>query len=446
MRLDNTAYVSALQSLSIGRQTGRLTAIHGGVLEASGCDVHQGELVEIIQAKGGDARVKAEVVGLRDERILLMPFSNPQGLCLNSTVVPLGRSLNVPVGEGLLGRVIDPMGAPLDELGELEYESQESSFSEPINPLARSQIKTVLETGVKAIDVFCSLGVGQRIGIMAGSGVGKSTLLGMMASHTDADVIVIALIGERGREVGDFIRENLGEDGLKRAVVVVAAAEQPAVLRRQAAFSATTIAESFRRKDKNVLLIMDSITRFAMAQREIGLSTGEPIGARGYPSSVFAQLPPLLERGGAIKNQGAITSVYTVLVEGDDLNDPVADHMRSILDGHVVLSRDLAARGHYPAIDVQNSISRLANAILPEEKKAVAIALRSAISLYASSQDLIELGAYEPGRNAELDTVISMKPEMDGLVTQKPNAASSLKQSWLAAEALSKSLVKVKAQ
>lgn len=445
MPLDSSAYVSALIPMVMGRQTGRLTAIHGGVLEASGCDVHQGELVEIIQAKGGDARVKAEVVGLRDERILLMPFSSPQGLCLNSTVVPLDRSLNVPVGEGLLGRVIDPMGAPLDDLGELEYEAQASSFSEPINPLARSQIKTVLETGVKAIDVFCSLGVGQRIGIMAGSGVGKSTLLGMMASHTNADVIVIALIGERGREVGDFIRENLGEEGLARAVVVVAAAEQPAVLRRQAAFSATTIAEWFRRKNKNVLLIMDSITRFAMAQREIGLSTGEPIGARGYPSSVFAQLPPLLERGGAIKNQGAITSVYTVLVEGDDLNDPVADHMRSILDGHVVLSRDLASRGHYPAIDIQNSISRLANAILSEERKSIATGLRSAMSLYASSQDLIELGAYEPGRNLVLDEVISMKPQLDAMVTQTPQHSSSLEQSWSIAEKLEKSLSQGKA-
>ncbi|VUD61742.1 Flagellum-specific ATP synthase [Thalassocella blandensis] len=427
--IDELPYIDSLAGLRFGRQTGKLTAIHGGVIEASGCDVHQGQLVEIIQAKGG-SRIKAEVVGLRDKRILLMPFSDVHGLCLNSTVVPLDSSLKVPVGNHLLGRVVDAMGAPLDRAALPAAEMVLSSYAEPINPLDRTPINETLSTGVKAIDVFCTLGRGQRIGIMAGSGVGKSTLLGMMAKHTDADVIVIALIGERGREVGDFIRESLGEDGLKRSVVVVASAEQPAVLRRQAAYTATTIAEWFRDKNKNVLLIMDSITRFAMAQREIGLSTGEPIGSRGYPSSVFSLLPPLLERGGTLKNKGTITSIYTVLVEGDDINEPVADHMRSILDGHVMLSRELAALGHYPAIDIQNSISRLASSLLEAKESSCIKLLRESLAIYSSSRDLIDLGAYEPGRNQQLDKALKLKPELDKLVTQNPSDTCQWSQTW----------------
>ncbi len=427
--IDEQAYIDSLSDFSFGRQTGKLTAIHGGVVEASGCDVHQGQLVEIIQAKGG-GRIRAEVVGLRDKRILLMPFSDVHGLCLNSAVVPLDASLKVPVGEQLLGRVVDAMGKPLDKEGVLQAECKLSSYGEPINPLDRTPIKEPLSTGVKAIDVFCTLGRGQRIGIMAGSGVGKSTLLGMMAKHTDADVIVIALIGERGREVGDFIRESLGTEGLKRSVVVVASAEQPAVLRRQAAFTATTIAEWFREKNKNVLLIMDSITRFAMAQREIGLSTGEPVGSRGYPSSVFSLLPPLLERGGTLKNKGTITSIYTVLVEGDDINEPVADHMRSILDGHVMLSRELASMGHYPAIDIQNSISRLASGLLNKEEATCTKKLRETLAVYANSRDLIDLGAYEPGRNKQLDNALKVKPDLDNLTTQAPGEVGVWTETW----------------
>ena len=429
------SYVDAIRSTKLGRQTGRLTAIHGGVIEASGCDVHQGELVEIIQAKDG-SRITAEVVGLRDERILLMPFSPVHGLCLNSTVVPLNQSLKIPVGDDLLGRVVDPLGNVLDQHQAIQPKAQSSSFAEPINPLDRTPIEKPLATGVKALDLFCPLGQGQRIGIMAGSGVGKSTLLGMMAQHTEADVIVIGLIGERGREVGDFIRDSLGEEGLSRSVVVVAAAEQPAVLRRQAAFSATSIAEWFRAQNKNVLLIMDSITRFAMAQREIGLSIGEPIGTRGYPPSVFSLLPPLLERGGAVDNQGSITSVFTILVEGDDINEPVADHMRSILDGHVVLSRDLAAKGHFPAIDIQHSISRLSNTLLDAEQKHTVKAIRRSLSTYISSQDLIDLGAYEPGRNPELDSAIRMKNQFDELLSQTPSETSDFIQTWSRAKEL----------
>ena len=428
--MNNHNWFNIVRAVDLGVKTGRLTAIHGGVLEAAGCDVQQGELVEIRQAKGL-SKIQAEVVGLRDEKILLMPFSDVKGLCLNSEVVPLNKMLDVPVGYELLGRVVNPLCIPLDDLGTLDPVESLSSYASPINPLQRKQIKDVLETGVKAIDTFCPLGIGQRIGIMAGSGVGKSTLLGMMSAHAKADVIVIGLIGERGREVGDFIRDSLGVDGLKKSVVVVAAAEQPAVMRRQAAYSATTIAEWFRAKGKNVLLIMDSITRVAMAQREIGLSTGEPIGARGYPSSVFSLLPPLLERGGAIKNEGAITSVYTVLVEGDDINGPIADHMRSILDGHIFLSRDLAARGHYPAIDILNSISRLSGMLLDDKQKDMVQTLRASLALYDSSQDLIDLGAYEEGRNPALDRIVRIKLNVDKFLCQRPSDKSSRVFTWL---------------
>ena len=432
---DAQPYINTIDKLELGHRTGKLTAIHGGVIEASGCDVLQGELVEIIQARG-NARVMAEVVGLRDERILLMPFGSSHGLCLNSRVVPSKNALAIPTGKALLGRVIDPLCKPLDEKGEIKLDNHEEITLKPINPLDRKPIDEHLSTGVKAIDVFCPLGRGQRIGIMAGSGVGKSTLLGMITGNTEADVIVIALIGERGREVGDFINDCLGPEGIKKAVVVVAAAEQPAILRRQSAYTATAIAEWFRKENKNVLLIMDSITRFAMAQREIGLSTGEPIGTRGYPSSVFAMLPPLLERGGAIKGSGTITSIYTVLVEGDDINEPVADHMRSLLDGHITLSRELAARNHYPAIDIQNSVSRLNDKLLSNEKMAVSDTLRKHLAVYSASQDLIELGAYEQGNNAELDDAVKIKPKLDALLMQKPKEAIATSEVWKLAKSL----------
>lgn len=432
-------YVSSLQQLKLGRKTGRLTAIYEGVLEAAGCDVLQGELVEIIQARG-DARVVAEVVGLRDNRILLMPFGKSQGLCLNSEVLPLEKFLTIPVGDGLLGRVIDPLCKPLDQKGPIKTSSYQHCFFEPINPLQREPINSAFNTGIKAIDIFTPLGRGQRIGIMAGSGVGKSTLLGMMAANTDADIVVIAMIGERGREVGDFIYDCLGEKGLSRAVVVVAPAEQPAVLRRQAAFTATTIAEWFRTQNHHVLLIMDSITRFAMAQREIGLSTGEPVGSRGYPASVFSLLPPLLERGGILKDQGSITSIFTVLVEGDDINEPVTDHMRSLLDGHVVLSRELAARNHYPAIDVQHSVSRLIGKLIKNEQQEITSELRKNMAIYSSSQDMIELGAYEAGKNIELDIAVKAKPLIDKLLTQKPTEQIPSVEAWKSANEIVKAL------
>lgn len=426
------------------RRLGRLTAIQGLVLEASGLDVRLGELVDVVPARGGDA-VVAEVVGLRSEGVLLMPYGPVEGLCLDSEVLARGVPYEVPVGEGLLGRVLDATCQPLDDLPLPAALRHRPRTTPPINPLHRAPIDKVLATGVKAVDVFTPLGRGQRMGIFAGSGVGKSTLLGMLAKHSDADVIVIALIGERGREVGDFIRDSLGPEGLKRAVVIAAAAEQPAVLRRQAAYTATAIAEDFRQRGRHVLLIMDSITRFALAQREIGLSTGESMGSRGYPPSVFALLPPLLERAGALAGQGSITGIYTVLVEGDDMNEPIADHMRAILDGHVVLSRDVAARGHYPAIDVLHSISRLAGALRSADQTAQAGRLSGALAAYRDKEDLITLGIYERGVNALLDKTIELKPEIDALLRQAPSEHVTPEASWKTVKAMADKLAGVRA-
>jgi flagellum-specific ATP synthase len=421
--------LTQLANTNLCRRVGRLSAIQGMVLEATGLDVRLGELVDVIPARGGDS-VIAEVVGLRSEQVLLMPYGAVEGLCLASEVVARGEAYTVPVGAALLGRVIDATGKPLDDLPPPQGLVPMSRFVAPINPLRRAPIDKPLVTGVKAVDVFIPLGRGQRIGIFAGSGVGKSTLLGMMSKYAEADVIVIALIGERGREVGDFIRESLGPEGLKKAVVVAAAAEQPAVLRRQAAYTATTIAEWFRAQGKHVLLIMDSITRFALAQREIGLSTGEPMGSRGYPPSVFALLPPLMERAGAITGQGSITGVYTVLVEGDDMNEPVADHMRAILDGHIVLSRSIGARGQWPAIDVLHSISRLAGNLRSTEQKDAVERIRAAMGTYQGSADLIELGAYEKGAHPLLDKMIELKPDLDTFFKQAPREHHPIASSW----------------
>ncbi|WP_460095183.1 FliI/YscN family ATPase [Pseudomonas sp. H2_E02] len=421
--------LTQLTQARLCRRLGRLSSIQGMVLHATGLDVRLGELVDIHPARGGEV-IAAEVVGLRSESTLLMPYGPVDGLCLASEVHARGTPYTVPVGASLLGRVLDATCNPLDDLPAPEGLTRMPRFVAPINPLHRSPIDTTLLTGVKAVDVFTPLGRGQRIGIFAGSGVGKSTLLGMMSKYAEADVIVIALIGERGREVGDFIRDSLGPEGLKKAVVIAAAAEQPAVLRRQAAYTATTIAEWFRAQGKHVLLIMDSITRFALAQREIGLSTGEPMGSRGYTPSVFALLPPLMERAGALNGQGSITGVYTVLVEGDDMNEPVADHMRAILDGHIVLSRSVAARGHWPAIDVLHSISRLVGALHTPERKTQVERLRSALGNYQNSVDLIELGAYEKGSQPLLDTMIDLKPEFDALLQQTPQEHFSASSTW----------------
>jgi flagellum-specific ATP synthase len=433
------AMLATIAQANFCRRIGRLTSIQGMVLEAVGLDVRLGELVDIAPARGGEA-VVAEVVGLRNEHALLMPYGSVEGLCLASEVVGRNQAFTIPVGDALLGRVIDAVCRPLDDLEEPRNMALKPRFAAPINPLYRKPINETLVTGVKAVDAFIPLGRGQRIGIFAGSGVGKSTLLGMMSKYAEADVIVIALIGERGREVGDFIRESLGSEGLKKAVVVAAAAEQPAILRRQAAYTATAIAEWFRAQGKHVLLIMDSITRFALAQREIGLSTGEPMGSRGYPPSVFALLPPLMERAGALLDKGSITGVYTVLVEGDDMNEPVADHMRAILDGHIVLNRSIGARGQWPAIDILHSISRLAGSLRSVEQKVAIENILAALGTYQGSADLIELGAYEKGSQPLLDKMITLKPDLDAFLRQSPGEHHPVEQSWKVISQLAKHL------
>ncbi|PRN03004.1 EscN/YscN/HrcN family type III secretion system ATPase [Pseudomonas sp. LLC-1] len=421
------------------QRSGRLTAVRGMVLEASGLDVRLGELVDIHPVQGSNV-LPAEVVGLHGEHALLMPYGPVDGLSLASEVLPLGEAWSVPVGAGLLGRVLDATCQPLDDRPLPDDLQRMPRLVAPINPLHRAPIDQPLVTGVKAVDLFTPLGRGQRMGIFAGSGVGKSTLLGMMSQHTEAEVIVIALIGERGREVGDFIRDSLGPEGLKKAVVIAAAAEQPAVLRRQAAYTATTIAEWFRAQGKQVLLIMDSVTRFALAQREIGLATGEPMGSRGYPPSVLALLPPLMERAGNLHGQGSITGVYTVLVEGDDMNEPVADHMRAILDGHIVLDRSIAARGQWPAIDVLNSISRLAGALRSQQQKQAVECVRSAMGVYRNSETLIELGAYEKGAQRLIDLMIELKPELDALLAQAPGECCEPEKTWQTLQRLAQQL------
>jgi flagellum-specific ATP synthase len=347
-----------------------------------------------------------------------MPYRDLMGIYLGSDVTATGKPVNVPVGDGLLGRVINAFGVPLDDAPITRADKEYPLYSQPLNPLKRAPIRQVMETGIKSIDSLLTLGKGQRVGIFAGSGVGKSTLLGMIARHMQADVNVIALVGERGREVKEFIEKSLGEEGLKKSVVVVATSDETALTRTHAALSATAIAEYFRDQGKDVMLMMDSVTRYAMALREIGLAVGEPPTARGYTPSVFSALPRLTERCGAAESGGSITALYTVLVEGDDINDPVADSLRAILDGHFVLSRDMANQGLYPAIDVLQSNSRLMNDLVDKKDLDTAAEFINKYNLYEKSRDMIDLGAYRQGSNPELDKVISILPEMRKFIKQ----------------------------
>jgi flagellum-specific ATP synthase len=416
--------VSAVQQADMAHRHGRLVAFNGLVIESIGPDAHLGELCELVP-EDGRAPVQAEVVGFRQDRILLMPYGNMRGISADSLVRATGRSLAIPVGEGLLGRVVDAFSEPLDGLGPLGPTVDYPLYREPINPLQREAIDEVLETGVRTIDSLLTLGVGQRVGVFAGSGVGKSTLLGMLARHVRADVTVLALIGERGREVGDFIEHSLGREGLRRSVVIAATADQPALVRTHAVHAAHAIAEFFRDGGRSVLLIVDSMTRFAMAQREIGLAIGEPPTFRGYTPSVFAQIPRVLERCGRVAGSGAISAVYSVLVEGDDMNEPITDHMRAILDGHIVLTREIAARGHHPAIDVLHSTSRLMSHLATEEEAALAAEVRKQLAMYEGSRDLIELGAHQRGANEALDRAVDLKPAIDTVLVQRPEDATS---------------------
>jgi flagellum-specific ATP synthase len=411
-------YATAVRNAELIRRSGRVTQFFGSVVEAAGPEAFLGEVCEIY-SRSHRQPISAEVVGLKDGKLLLMPFGDLRGISAGSEVIATGRPLSVPTGEGLLGRVVDAFGRPLDGKPLRGLSAQSHLRLEPHNPLARSRITEVMETGVRCIDCLLTIGKGQRVGIFSGSGVGKSTLLGMIARNVRSDINVIALVGERGREVLEFVERNLGQDGLRRSVVVVATSDQPALTRCRAAYTATAIAEEFRESGRDVMLIMDSITRFAMAQREIGLSVGEPPTSRGYTPSVFGALPKLLERAGTAEGKGAITAIYTVLVEADDMNDPVADAMRAVLDGHIVLSRDLANHGHYPAIDVLASASRLLVDLATVDDRQLVTRAVASISAHAKSKDLIDVGAYRSGTNSELDAALRVLPELNKFLTQR---------------------------
>lgn len=393
-----------LKDKTFYKKLGRVVKIVGLTIESVGPDAKLNDLCKIIADSDQEKYILAEVVGFKDKKILLMPYENVEGIGLGCMVENLGHPLAVPVGEELLGKTLDGLGRPIDA-SVIECDQTYPVEAMPPDPMNRKIIDEVLPLGVKAVDGLITVGKGQRIGIFAGSGVGKSTLLGMFARNTKADINVIALIGERGREVREFIERDLGEEGLKRSVVVVATSDKPALIRNKAAKTATAIAEYFRDQGKDVLLMMDSLTRFSMAQREIGLASGEPPVTRGYPPSVYAEMPKLLERAGN-SDIGSITGLYTVLVDGDDFNEPITDTARSILDGHIMLSRKLGHKNHYPAIDVLQSISRVMSQIAEKEHKEVAGKLKNVLATYNEAEDLINIGAYKNGSNKNIDYAI----------------------------------------
>ncbi|CAG7623545.1 flagellar protein export ATPase FliI [Paenibacillus allorhizosphaerae] len=394
-------YLDHLRQMDPVRVNGKVTQVIGLTVESEGPDASIGDVCYIFPLKS-DKPLKAEVVGFKNNKVILMPLGDLQSVGPGCDVVGTGKPLTVQVGHELLGKVLDGLGQPLDGTFLPSRMTHYSTNNMPSNPLKRPRVLEPISVGVRCIDGLLTIGKGQRVGIFAGSGVGKSTLMGMIARNTSADVNVIALIGERGREVLDFIERDLGPEGLARSVVIVATSDQPALIRLKGALIATSIAEYFRDRGLNVMLMMDSVTRFAMAQREVGLAVGEPPATRGYTPSVFAMLPKLLERSGT-GPKGSITAFYTVLVDGDDMNEPIADAVRGILDGHIVLDRHIANRGHYPAIDVLASVSRVMKEIVPVEQQRAAENLKRLLSVYKDSEDLINIGAYQRGSNPEID-------------------------------------------
>ncbi len=400
-------YMDALEKASTCLLKGKISQAIGLTLEASGPRVRLGELCYVKTNYAGGQLVPSEVVGFKDRKILLMPLGNLEGIGPGSELLATGTTLRVAVGMELKGRVLNGMGEIIDDKGRIKPEFSYPVMNSPPNPLKRQRITQVLPVGIKAIDGLITVGKGQRLGILAGSGVGKSTLIGMIARNTEADINVIALIGERGREVRDFLEKDLGEEGLAKSVVVVATSDQPALVRLKGAFVATSIAEYFRDQGMDVLLLMDSLTRFALAQREVGLAIGEPPATRGYTPSVFALLPKLLERAG-MAERGSITGLYSVLVEGDDLNEPVTDAVRGIVDGHIALNRNMAALNLYPAIDIAQSISRVMIDIASPEHMGAANRFRSILATYEEARDLIDIGAYKKGSNPRIDEAITL--------------------------------------
>ncbi len=411
------AYLDALHSAPLTRRFGRVLAVSGQSIEGDGLEVAVGSLCQVKVVASG-ATLPAEVIGMKPGRIVLMPYGDTRGVGVGSEIVASGAPPGVPVGAGLLGRVLDAFGTALDGRPAPVTDAVRSLYAPAINPLTRPRINSLLPTGVRAIDTLLPLGRGQRVGIFAGSGVGKSTLLGMLARDVRSDVNVIALIGERGREVRDFVESQLGPEGLARSVVVVATSDQPALVRTRAAHAATAMAEYFRDQGKQVLLMMDSITRFAMARREVGLAAGEPPTARGYTPSVFAEIPALCERCGTTDSGGAITALYTVLVEGDDFNEPISDIVRATLDGHIMLSRELAHEGHFPAIDVLQSASRLASELTTGEERKLMGAAVELLANYQRNRQMVEMGAYRAGSNAAVDRALAAMPALRALLRQ----------------------------
>lgn len=422
-RFSADRYLADLRSADLIRQNGKVRQVIGVVVESNGPSMSIGETANIIYKRNAEP-VLAEAVGFRDRNVLLMPLGDLGGIRAGSEVVSLGKPLTVGLSSGLLGRVLDGLGQPLDGKGPIVGAVPAQISGTPPNALTRRRVDSPLSLGVRAIDGLLTCGRGQRVGIFAGSGVGKSTVLGMIARNTEADVNVIALVGERGKEVRDFVERDLGEAGLKRSVVIVATSDQPALVRIKAAFVATRIAEYFRDNGLDVMLMMDSVTRFAMAQREVGLAIGEPTTTRGYTPSVFALLPKLLERAGTSES-GTITGLYTVLVDGDDMNEPVADAVRSILDGHIVLSRKLAAANHYPAIDVLASVSRVMSDVVSSEHAAAASGVRDLMATYREAEDLINIGAYVAGSNPRVDLALARSDEIRGFLRQGTNEHST---------------------
>jgi len=414
--IDFDKYSKSLAKFDTLERAGRVTKIVGLAVEATGPSSKIGDVCEMFTLDG-EQSMRAEIVGFRDGQTLLMPFGSLEGIGLGSYVVYTGKALRVPVGMALVGRILDALGNPFDDMPAPKIDAWYPADNDPPNPLTRERIKEVMPLGVKAIDSMLTVGRGQRLGIFAGSGVGKSTLLGMMARYAVADINVIVLVGERGREVRDFIEKDLGEEGLRKSVLIIATSDQPALLRLKCAMTGTAVAEYFRDQGKKVLLLMDSLTRFAMAQREIGMAAGEPPVSRGFPPSVFAILPRLLERSG-MSDKGSITGLYTVLVEGDDMNEPISDTVRGILDGHIVLSRAIANSNHYPPIDILGSVSRVMPDIVTKEHLQEFGTIKNMIAVYREAEDLINIGAYREGANAEIDRSVKLHTPIQTFLKQ----------------------------
>ena len=427
MDINFDKYSDILKNIHLTKDSGKVTEVTGLLIKGFLPGASVGSICQI-ETPTSVKPLYAEVVGFKDRQVLMMGLSEMRGVALGSKIVLSKSIATVKVSDDLLGRVVDGLGLPIDQGDPIETTKEVPLYAEVVNPLLREPIRKSLDVGVRAINAAITVGRGQRVAIMAGSGVGKSVLMGMMAQQTEADVNVIALIGERGREVREFIENELGPEGMKKTVVVCVTSDQSPLLRMRGAYVATAIAEYFAKNNKNVLLVMDSVTRFAMAMREIGLSIGEPPTSRGYTPSVFSTLPKLLERAGNFENSGSITGFYTTLVEGDDMNDPIGDAVRSIVDGHIVLSRQLAHRGHFPAIDILQSTSRVMKAVSSPEHLKMSFKIRELIATYKDAEDLINIGAYKSGANPKIDKAVKMNDLINEFLKQRTDDHSTMAQ------------------